>query len=263
MAIQIDRSLRLPAGEFFDTHESKSGICVHHTVGGSARSTFNWWMQDRTSRGSQLKVGTAYIIGRDGTVYEVFPPDAWAYQFGLKWSTAKKLKFEKRYIGIELASEGALIEDSGKLYCFDRVSPRTEKARDTVFDFGSDWRGYRYFDRYEGAQLDSLMELIDKLCGDFNIPRDVPDDPISFYGDELSGFRGIIGHSMVRTDKSDPLPDRSLWDRISADCGVTPVAIDSAPPSVGRRGVGVRLRGAEARWAHRKSMASSPRWPGI
>jgi hypothetical protein len=236
LAIQIDKSLRLPDGEFFDTHEEKSGICVHHTVGGSARSTFNWWMQDRNSRGNQLKVGTAYIIGRDGKVYEVFAPAAWAYQFGLKWSTAKKLKFEKRYIGIELASEGALIEDGGKLYCFDRVSPRTEKARDAAFDCGSDWRGYRYFDRYEEAQLDSLMELIDKLCGDFNIPREAPDEPLSFYGDALARFQGIIGHSMVRADKSDPSPDGSLWDRISTDCGVTPVAIGARTASGGARG---------------------------
>lgn len=236
MAIQIDKSLRLPAGEFFDTHEEKSGICVHHTVGGSARSTFNWWMQDRTSGGSHLKVGTAYIIGRDGAVYEVFAPDAWAYQFGLRWSKAKKLKFERRFIGIELASEGALIEDGGTLYCFDRVSPRTEKARDSAFDFGSDWRGYRYFDRYEPAQLDVLMELIDKLCTDFNVPRNVPDDPLSFYGDGLASFKGIIGHSMVRKDKSDPSPDRALWDRIAADCGVAPVAIDAPPAGGGARG---------------------------
>ena len=30
---------------------------------------------------------------------------------------------------------------------------------------------------------------------------------------------------MVRSDKSDPAPDLSLWDRIIADCGVTPVGV--------------------------------------
>jgi len=81
-----------------------------------------WWRED----GHQ--VGTAYLIDRDGTVHEAFDPAAWAWQFGLKWPDAKRIRFERRYIGIEICSEGGLIESNGKLYAFDRVSPKTEKA---------------------------------------------------------------------------------------------------------------------------------------
>lgn len=241
MATRIDRSLRLPAGEFFETAESKSGIAIHHTVGGSATSTFKWWLQDRTKQGSRLKVGTAFIIDRDGTVFEVFDPTAWAYQFGLPWPATKKLAFEKRFIGIEIASEGALIESEGELYCFDRVSDRTRKARAEAFDFGRDYRGYRYFDRYEEAQAAALIELIDELCDRFSISRRVPDGFLDFYGDTLSRFDGIIGHTMVRNDKTDPLPDRAFWERIVAGCRLERVSVgeDVAPQGGGMNDVDI------------------------
>ena len=104
MPLNINRDLRFPKKEYISSNEKKSGIAIHHTVGGTAASTFDWWMKDK-----QI-VGTAYIIDRDGTTFEVFEPEAWAYQFGLKWPPNQKMPFEKRFIGIEIASEGALID---------------------------------------------------------------------------------------------------------------------------------------------------------
>jgi hypothetical protein len=219
MAVVFDHTLRLPATEHFPRAERKTGIAIHHTVGGSAASTLNWWRTDRQM------VGTAYLIERNGTVHEVFDPAAWAWQFGLPWAPAKKARFEKRFVGIEIASEGGLREVGGKLYCFDRVSARTEKPRDGAFDFGRDYRGYRWFDRYEPAQVDALCGLIDHLCDRFSIPRRAPDRFIDFYGEALDDFEGIIGHAMVRMDKTDPLPDVSFWERILRDCGVSAVHV--------------------------------------
>jgi hypothetical protein len=219
MALRIERTFRLKEGQYFPSRNVKTGIAIHHTVGGSAESTFNYW------NNNDEMVGTAYIIDRDGTVLEVFDPAAWAWQFGLKWSRAKKIQFEKRYIGIEIASEGGLIESGGNLYCFDRISSKTLKPRNEAFDFGREYRGYRYFDRYEDAQVDSLLELVDQLCTQFGIQRQVPENFFDYYGESLTDFEGIIGHTMVRKDKSDPAPVRSLWDRITTDCGVTPASI--------------------------------------
>jgi hypothetical protein len=217
MALAVDRTLRLPPTEHFPAGGRKTGIAIHHTVGGSAASTLEWWRNDRQM------VGTAYLIDRDGTVHEVFDPAAWAWQFGLKWPNASKLAFEKRFIGIEIASEGALVESNGELYCFDRISPRTRKARSEALDFGSPYRGYRYFDRYEPSQIDALVLLIDELCDRFAIPRRVPGRFTEYYGPALSGFEGIIGHAMVRTDKSDPVPDAGLWERLVRECRLTVV----------------------------------------
>jgi len=219
----IDRSLRLPPDQFLPPSGPKTGIAIHHTVGGTVGSTFDWWLRDNR------QVGTAYIIERDGRIHEVFPPEAWAWQFGLKWSAGRKIAFEQRFIGIELASEGGLLEQDGRLYCFDRVSPRCEKDRAGALDFGRPYRGYRYFDRYEPAQIDSLVQLMDDLLVRFAIPRRRPDRPLDFHGEALERFAGVIGHAMVREDKSDPAPDIALWDRLARDLGVAAPPAGSAP----------------------------------
>jgi hypothetical protein len=226
MPLTINRELRLPDSDYFAGPEQKSGICIHHTVGGSARSTFNWWRDDRNI------IGTAYIIARDGTVFEVFNPDNWAWQFGLNWPYEDRIAFEKRHIGIEIASEGGLKEHNGNLYCFDRISDRTLKNRNRAFDYGQIYRGYRYFDRYEQAQVDSLSELINDLCTRFTISRQTPADHFAFYGEKLKDFKGIIGHAHVRSDKSDPAPDQSMWDTLISECNlnvtdpVQPLSLD-------------------------------------
>ncbi len=225
MAPVLSRSLRLPAQEFFPPSGPKTGIAIHHTVGGSAESTVRWWLAD------EQMVGTAFIIDHDGTVYEVFDPAGWAWQFGLKWPPSQKIKFERRFIGIEIASEGGLIESNGKLYAFDRVSPKTEKPSSEAFDYGSLYRSYRYFDKYEDAQVAALLELINDLCERLQIKRQVPDRFFDYYGDALADFEGIIGHTMVRQDKTDPAPVQALWDRIVSECRVTPVTIAAPAPT--------------------------------
>ncbi|MCH7755465.1 N-acetylmuramoyl-L-alanine amidase [candidate division KSB1 bacterium] len=215
MALEnIDRSLRLPDGEYFHSGSPKTGIALHHTVGGSASSSFRWWRDDGHI------VGTAYLIARDGTIHEVFDPTAWAWQFGLKWPREQKLKFEKRFIGIEIASEGGLTESDGNLYCFDRIIERTRKDPAEAFDFGKNYRGYQYFDKYAAAQVDSVVSLINDLCEEFTINKQLPRDYLDYFGEKLTDFEGVIGHVNVRTDKSDPAPDDTFWQRIISDCGL-------------------------------------------
>lgn len=226
MPVSINRDLRLPDSEYFGSRENKSGICIHHTVGGSARSTFNWWRDDKNI------IGTAYLIAWDGTVHEVFDPDCWAWQFGLNWPAEEKIAFEKRFVGVEIASEGGLIENEGNLYCFDRISDRTLKKRNEAFDYGQIYRGYRYFDKYEAAQIDSLAELINDLCGQFHIPRETPVEHFQFYGENLKKFKGIIGHAHIRADKSDPAPDLSMWNTLIEKCRLKTINPEQEPVTV-------------------------------
>jgi len=130
--------------------------------------------------------------------------------------------------GIELASEGGLIESGGKLYSFDTVSPKTVKPRDEAWDYSRPYRGYRHFDKYEEAQIDALTELIEHLCDRFDIKRQVPHRFCQYYGDRLAQFEGIIGHSMVR-DKSDPAPVLPMWNRITKECRVVPRSVQRLP----------------------------------
>lgn len=224
MALTINKDFRLPENQFNMAKNRKTGICVHHTVGGTAESTFNWW------NSNSQKVGTAYIIDRDGTVLEVFDPESWAWQFGLNWSDTDRFTFEKRFIGIELASEGALLEKDGKFYKFDHISPANEKPFEEVFDAGENYRGYRYFDRYQPEQLATLTELVNHLCDRFEIPRMMLANPLQYYGEKIKNFKGIIGHVNVRKDKTDPAPMPELWETLKRACNLTVVGIKTDPP---------------------------------
>jgi N-acetyl-anhydromuramyl-L-alanine amidase AmpD len=206
--MEINKSLRLPNNQFFNQPHAKSGIVLHHTVGGTARSTFEHW------KSAPDHIGTAYIIERDGTVFEVFAPEAWAYHLGLKGTGGSH---DRRTIGIEIASEGALRESEGKLYCFDRISPRTLHTS-AHFDNGEKWRGFRYFDAYEEAQMVSIVDLVNHLCMRFQIPRRVP-AKLTEYDPNYLAFKGVFGHHHVRNDKSDIHPGFD-WERLIQACSL-------------------------------------------
>jgi len=206
--MKLDHSLRLPIDQYKNEVTKKNLIVLHHTVGGSARSTWRWWMTD------PKPIGTAYIVARDGTIHEVFHPECWAYHLGY----GSRMD-EKRSIGIELASEGALVERGGELYCFDRVSERT-RFTDDVFDLSSPWRGYRYFAAYAEAQLAATIELVGDLLRRFSIPpavfRDVLTGTPSKFDVNHRLWNGIIGHAHVRDDKTDVHPGFD-WNRLIAE----------------------------------------------
>lgn len=201
MNLEIDRSLRLPDGQWAQTAAPKSLIVLHHTVGGSARGSVEWWASD------PRMVGTAYVIERDGTIFEVFPPEGWCWHVGIK-----DARIEQRSIGIELTSEGALVERAGRLHAFDGKKPLGSTAHlvgtGRAVRLVKPWRGYEYFDAYDAAQVESAARLIRYLCIRYGIPLDIPTEAHSPEGNPRKwfGFKGVIHHAMVRKDKTDLHP---------------------------------------------------------
>lgn len=238
--MNISKELRLTSDQYFQQGFTKTQVYLHHTVGGSAKSTFAYW------QGNADRIATAYIIERDGTIYEVFDPMHWAWHLGLK--TASNGQANKQSIGIELASEGALrsgfelntmcgqkrFEDT-YLYAFDidplykdgQLQPKSEwfkgakklySAMDTgkFFDLPVGFRGYHFFDAYDEPQIVAAIELVNQLCEQFNIPKKLIPNQDKFQFDEslILGFSGILTHANVRADKSDLCPAWD-WDRLA------------------------------------------------
>src|SRR5258707_1879369 len=209
--MNISTDLRLPSGEFYLAKQPKDLIVLHHTVGGSAKSTFDYWRTD------PQHIGTAYIVERDGTIFEVFPPECWAYHLGLKIGPAGVV--DKRSIGIEIASEGALLERDGKDYSFGRMTEQTAFTG-AVFDNKTVWRDYRYFAQYGPAAIASVCQLVDKLLTQFSIPRQTP---LNHSECDLAGYRnfkGVLTHCQLRTDKTDVHPGFP-WNRLISSCKLT------------------------------------------
>lgn len=206
----------------YKTNLKKKRICLHHTVGGTAKSTYDYWIQKNKSQ--DWFIGTALIIERDGSIIQNFANDNWAYQFGLldKWKYTSAMNFEASSIGIEIASEGPAVAAGGGLVFFHggaytRAVPKGHKIFKAPYNF----RGYQHFDAYDDAQVDALIKLLNQLFDTYDIPRVRPMDYGYTYREaDIKDFEGLIGHVNVRSDKSDPIPDPEFWARIDKECGL-------------------------------------------
>lgn len=208
-ALAIDRSLRLPPGQYCLGAELKDLVVLHHTAGASGRSTIDWW------RTTPERIGTAYLVERDGTVREVFPPSEWAYHLGLRGTGGA---VDRRSIGVEIACEGALLEDGGRLYAFGQISERTE-YRGEVYDHGSEWRGHRYFAAYTEAAIASVAQLVAYLLERFEIRPWTTAAHRKYSQALLEGAKGVLGHHHLRQDKTDLHPGFP-WERLVEAVGL-------------------------------------------
>jgi len=181
------------------------------------------------------RIATAYLVERDGTIYEVFDPLYWAHHLGLK--VAKNVLYNKTSIGIELASEGALrsgaelnsylpspVFDVEYLYAFDIDKPPFARAKklyhgfhdnDLFVDLVLEFRGYKFFDSYNEAQVVATIALVKHLCEQFSIPKVV--SATLEFDPKWMDFAGVITHANVREDKSDLCP---AWDWVRLSLGI-------------------------------------------
>ena len=198
----IDRSTHaLPAHQYYAARFTKDLIVLHFTAGRSAKSAVDTW------KSNAEHVATAYVIDLDGTIYETFSPEFWAYHLGIKGGTAQ----ERRSIGIEIVNVGPL------QVAKDRPGVLTWWPRDWNEKFcqldepdkyvESAYRGKRYFARFGDAQMDATARLVNELCERFSIPRRLPGAAQRLEKDaSFASFSGVATHANFRDDKWDVGP---------------------------------------------------------
>lgn len=175
-------------------------IVLHHTVGGTAKSTIEYW------RNREIPIGTEFIIDRDGTIYRVLPENCWAYHIGLKGEP----QLESKSIGIELANWGPLTESNGQY-----INAYGKPVNTPVEILQQPFRNYTVFDRYTNAQITSCVQLVDALCHEYKVPRRKPPKLYSSTRQDVQDilfFTGITAHCHFRIDKSDIYPTERIWN---------------------------------------------------
>ena len=212
----------LPQDQYIREVTQKNQIYLHHTAGGpDPFSVVDWW--DSTDE----RVATHFIIGgkqrnnnsiwEDGDLVQCYNTKYWAYHLGLKsqhlavtplHKSSKELN--SRAITIEICNWGP-VSFNDTSHQFETIQHNYPVSPTEVVEYGNKYRGYRYYQRYTDAQLETLTELLRYLCDHWDIPKQYMGDSI-FDIDvrALQGNSGIFTHTSVRPDKSDCHPQKEL-----------------------------------------------------
>lgn len=188
------KSLPLASNQYYQGVNTKKYIFLHHTAGGSAASSVAHWASNPDH------IATPYIIDRDGTIYECFSPQFWAYHLGVKGNS----QIEKSSIGIEICSYGGLKDD--KTYT-GKVIPKDRQAK-------CDFRGYQYWEAYTPEQIAALKLLLPYLLDRFKITPQIDRKDFWEYKNPSTLPPGIYSHTTVRKDKIDIFPQKELVELV-------------------------------------------------
>lgn len=184
----------LPDNQYIKEATPKFQIVLHHTVGSDAEGTYQQFLKTKE------RIATAYVVDKDGTIVKLFEPKYWAYHIG----RGSLNHHNRKSIGIEIVNEGGLIKKGKEYYWFDGKL----KYKGEVLALEEEYRGYKYFAKYTEAQIQTVNELVAKLCKEFKIPHKVVLS--RDYKQSYFDFYGIVSHSNLRMDKSDVSPDFNL-----------------------------------------------------
>lgn len=190
----------LPEFEYFPQTKKKIQIVLHHTVSAVGKYVDDWFKEDK----GKSKVAVAYVVDKNGDVFELFNPNNWAYHIGGD-STAKD---NQNSIGIELVNEGQLFKrDDGSFYWWiDKDHPEGRyKYKGDVFELEEEWRDEKYFAVYTKEQIGALYELVESLFQRF--PHIKRRNMNHFNVDKsLHTWGGVVMHCNLREDKTDLSP---------------------------------------------------------
>jgi N-acetyl-anhydromuramyl-L-alanine amidase AmpD len=202
----------LSKGNFIERAFPKKHIVLHHTVSSTVDSTWNWWENDfardkkgnilKDKRGNPIKstIGTAFLVDTDGDVIQCFPSKFMAHHLGI--SGAMNLPLTESSIGIELINEGPItMVDKSPRWLVDKKRPRGAPFNGEVVELGKVWRGHTHFAAYRDKQYESTRQLIDHLCNEHGIVKNVC---TSFDFDmRIPSKHSVYSHCNVRRDKTD------------------------------------------------------------
>lgn len=200
----------------YPTVSVKDKICIHFTVGSTVSGVKSSW--DSVAKRDKYFMGTPYVIDRDGTIYEFFDPQFWAYHLGAGTPN------EKRTIGIELVNWGpAARNKDGSFSPVDYTAEKMLKVGKKPIIIPSDevlqtqnYKGITLWHKFSESQIKATNELLKKLCKDFGISHVVIPKERRLMGkltpedsEWAANFKGVLTHTNFRSDKYDIGP---LWD---------------------------------------------------
>ncbi|MFA8434695.1 MAG: N-acetylmuramoyl-L-alanine amidase [Marinifilaceae bacterium] len=192
---------------FYNETVAKQKIVLHFTAGYLKGDVNALTKKD-------YHVSVPFLIGRDGTIFSLFPSMKWSYHLG-KGAMGGNQRNSKDSVGIELSNIGPLKLSGNKLLTVygDEYCSIEEEQYYTKIE--EPFRGYSYFATFTEEQYQSLDILLKFLTARYQIPFELLPENVRFEtNEENAGFKGIVSHINFRpSDKWDIGPGFE-WERI-------------------------------------------------
>lgn len=188
--MDIKQEYKLKEGTYFKDKYKKKQIIIGNTMD-VGMEHFNSW--SNKINGKYKKTAT-YTVLLNGIVYEHYNPLYYSNFLGSG-------EFDKNVISIVLENEGWFIKDF-EIDKFVNWCGDTYKRDKTLFK--RSWRGRVNWAPYSIKQMNSLIELCNKLIEDFKIKRFVSEDNLKI--SDFTKKRGIYYRSNYDKNKLDVSP---------------------------------------------------------
>lgn len=205
-------------GYYYEAKHTKKKVVLHFTVGHLKGDILSLTSE---SRGH---VSTAFVMARDGIVYQLFSSAAWSYHLG-RSAQGGNGNQSKISIGIEISNYGPLTKKGNQLHTAYSKAADSRKTKDDVYCSIDDtdqyiklpkkYKGHQYYTNYTNEQYHSLIILLRYLTKTYDIPRKFVAEASRYSKSAAtsSNFNGITSHVNFRSDKFDIGPAFD-WERV-------------------------------------------------
>ncbi|MEZ4774649.1 MAG: N-acetylmuramoyl-L-alanine amidase [Bacteroidia bacterium] len=207
--------------DFYESEKcDKDKVVIHYTVGHVLSDVTTLSPRPATGR---TRLSVAYVIARDGTIYQLFPSHYWSYHLGSEALGGNSIG-SKSSIGIELSNFGPLTLSPDKKTletAYSRVKGNPVDTycaltdADQYIKLDKPYRGYQYFAAHTDKQYDSLIILVRYLTSLYNIPREFIEESKRYEATlENAQFKGITTHVNFRTTGKTDIGPAFDWKRL-------------------------------------------------
>jgi len=171
---------------------------------------------------ANYRVSTPFLIGRDGTIYNLFSSRRWSYHLGPKAIVSNET-YSKQSVGIELSNIGPLeLKGNNLVLPGSNVTYCTVEEGQYYTKLDAPFRGYEFYASFTDEQYESVIKLLRYLCGTYNIPSNILPENLRYETtQETATFEGIVSHINSRGLENGKYSKWDIgpafdWDRVQA-----------------------------------------------
>jgi len=206
----------MPTNQYVNVAGTKTQIVLHHTASGpNPFAVIDYW--NSTSE----RVATPVVIGgfgqHDGIIAQGYSSKFYAGHIGRahgidKWGLPY-FDYSSISIGVEICNWGYLTKTSkGFVNYVGGVVPDNQ-----VFELLTQYRGFKYFQKYTPKQIDAVEKLLRYWNKIYNIPLTYKEKEMwELSKDAHNKVPGVYTHNSYRLDKSDIFPDPAMINMLKS-----------------------------------------------